>query len=108
MKYTVTCDEKTTAQLASLFEAHADPRSRQFSREFAAQISAASDEIDRTLALDPHGNRASPQSAAPKLIDRELNLWNLVIDPISVMYTVSEDDRRVTLHDYRLSRPAQT
>ncbi len=106
MKYTVTCDEKTTAQLASLFEAHANPISVHFSRDFAAQISAASDEIDGKLALDPCGRRAPPASAAPKLIDRELNLWNLVIDPISVMYTVSEDDRRVTLHDYRLSRPA--
>ncbi|MCE9528952.1 MAG: hypothetical protein K8R36_23140 [Planctomycetales bacterium] len=105
MKYTVTCDEKTTAQLASLFEAHANPSSVHFSRELAAQISAASDEIDGKLGLDPYGQRATPQSAAPKLIDHELNLWNLVIDPISVMYTISEDDRRVTLHDYRLSRP---
>ncbi len=106
MKYTVTCDEKTTAQLASLFEAHANPSSVHFSREFAAQISVASDAIDGKLALDPYGRRVSAENTAPKLIDRELNLWNLVVDPISVMYTISEDDRRVTLHDYRLSKPA--
>jgi hypothetical protein len=106
MKYTVTCDEKTTAQLASLFEAHANPSSIHFNRELAAQISVASDAIEGKLALDPYGRRASPVSTAPKLIDGELNLWNLVIDPISVMYTISDDDRRVTLHDYRLSRPA--
>ncbi|MGI8981705.1 MAG: hypothetical protein ACR2FY_20950 [Pirellulaceae bacterium] len=106
MKYTVTCDEKTTAQLARLFEAHANPNSARFSREFAARISAASDQIDGKLAVDPYGKMLSPESPTPKLIDGDLNLWNLVIDPISVMYTIREDDYLVTLHDYRLSTPA--
>ena len=106
MKYTVTCDEKTTAQLARLFEAHANPNSDRFSRELAARISAASDQIDGKLGLDPYGEHMPPESATPKLIDGDLNLWNLVIAPISVMYTISEDDCLVTLHDYRLSGPA--
>ena len=84
-KYTVTWHATALAQLADLWNKHADLRD---------DISAASRLIDRHLQWDAHGKG----EALPDGLKGE------VVPPLVVVFTVSESDRLVDIGAIRLVR----
>jgi len=83
--YTVVWARLAQDQLAELWLA---AQNRQW-------ITAAADYIERSLRQDPY--RGSTRSTE--------SLFELVVAPLSVAFTISDDDRRVTVTGVTLVKP---
>lgn len=83
MRYTTTWFPLAERRLTDLWLAAADK----------AGFTRAANEIERSLARDPLRNAT----------ELEEGFWELVVSPLVVMFSISEEDRRVTAVDVELS-----